>query len=183
MNSKHASGWLAAIALTLVSASALAAEPSGPFSWGADLRLRQVFIGNVGLNDANPTADRTFQRYRGRLWGTYAPTEHLSGSARLMWEGRHYNKPDADQWPVPGFETWYSGGILFDQLTLDAKRIGGAPLSVKLGRQDIILGNGWLVLDGSPLDGSRSFYLDAARDLRGGSYRHHAGSHPHRPER
>jgi hypothetical protein len=53
------------------------------------------------------------------------PTDWLSAEARLIWEGRHYNKPKADQWPVPGFETWYSGGILFDRLALDPRRARG----------------------------------------------------------
>jgi hypothetical protein len=34
---------------------------------------------------------------------------------------------------------------------------------IKLGRQDLIFGHGWLVLEGTPLDGSRSIYFDAAR--------------------
>ncbi len=162
--SSNRTRWLTAgLASSLLwSSASLAAEETTPFTWGADLRLRQVFIGNVGLNEDSPTADRTFQRYRGRLWATYSPIEQLSGSARLMWEGRHYNKPNQDDYRL--LETWYSGGILFDQLTLDVKnRLGGAPVALKLGRQDIRLGDGWLVLDGTPIDGSRTFYLDAAR--------------------
>ena len=37
------------------------------------------------------------------------------------------------------------------------------PLTATVGRQDIIMGVGWLVLDGTPLDGSRTIYFDAAR--------------------
>ncbi|NEX15050.1 MAG: hypothetical protein C1943_00055 [Halochromatium sp.] len=140
-----------------------ASSAADAFAWGGDLRLRQVFIGNVGLNDQSPIADRTFQRYRGRLWGSYSPTEQLSAEARLIWEGRHYNKPEADQWPIPDFETWYSGGLLFDQLALSLDQPAGLPFSLKLGRQDLILGHGWLVLEGTPLDGSRTIYFDAAR--------------------
>ncbi|MBK1646097.1 hypothetical protein CKO25_15865 [Thiocapsa imhoffii] len=168
----NSSGHATRIALALglaVSAATSGANPGhepgtvSSFKPGADLRLRQVFIGNVGLNDQSPIADRTFQRYRGRIWGLYAPTEQIVGTARLMWEGRHYNKPKADQWPVPGFETWYSGGLFFDLLEVAFNDIAGAPLSVKLGRQEIVLGNGWLVLEGTPLDGSRTIYFDAAR--------------------
>ncbi|NCA71301.1 MAG: hypothetical protein EOM91_14610 [Sphingobacteriia bacterium] len=167
MKSNPKAFWIVGLTTLLVCGGAGATTEHTPLTWGADLRLRQVFIGNVGLNEDSPIADRTFQRYRARIWGTYAPTETLSGHARLTWEGRHYNKPDAEDYPIPGFETWYSGGILFDQLTLDAKQIGGLPLALKLGRQDLRLGNGWLVLDGTPLDGSRTFYLDAARATLG----------------
>ena len=145
------------------AARAAANEATGPFTWGLDQRLRQVFIGNVGLNDDAPIADRTFQRYRTRLWGGVAPSEAFAADARLIWEGRHYNKPEADAWPVPGFETWYSGGILFDRLSLTLDGPGGLPVALTLGRQDLILGDGWLVLDGTPLDGSRTLYFDAAR--------------------
>ncbi|MCK5000228.1 MAG: alginate export family protein, partial [Anaerohalosphaera sp.] len=37
------------------------------------------------------------------------------------------------------------------------------PLTVVVGRQDIILGQGWLVLDGTPSDGSTTIFFDAIR--------------------
>ena len=39
----------------------------------------------------------------------------------------------------------------------------GLPVTITGGRQDIILGDGWLVLDGTPLDGSRTIFFDAIR--------------------
>ncbi|MCF7990448.1 MAG: alginate export family protein [Thiohalocapsa sp.] len=152
----------AALALS-AAAPQIARGDAARFDRGADLRLRQIFIGNVGLNDDSAIADRTFQRYRGRVWGSYAPSPHFSAAARLMWEGRHYDQPDADDYPIPGFETWYSGGVLLDQLAVEFKGPAALPVALKLGRQDLIFGNGWLVLDGTPLDGSRTIYFDAAR--------------------
>jgi hypothetical protein len=162
MNSKS----LGALALTLAAVwaqPANAEQTFGAATLGADLRLREEYIGNIGFNDQLATANRVFQRYRVRGWGKYDFGEHFSAAARLMWEGRHYTLPPASAWPVPGFETWYSGDFMFDGLTLDLKRIGDSPLSVKAGRQDIRLGDGWLVMDGTPIDGSRTFYLDSAR--------------------
>ena len=40
---------------------------------------------------------------------------------------------------------------------------GGVPLAVKVGRQDLFLGDGWLVGEGTPFDGSWTYYLDSAR--------------------
>jgi hypothetical protein len=161
-NSSHCA--LAAGALLLSGAVAAAPESSAsPFNWGADLRLRQIFIGNVGLDDSSPIADRSFERLRLRLWGNYKPNDQFGLNTRLIWEGRHYVQPDDNTYPLPGFEDWYSGGILFDQLNIDLKPIATLPLSFKIGRQDIIFGNGWLILDGTPLDGSRTIYFDAAR--------------------
>ena len=153
----HAAG----LAAVLLWTGPVVAE--GPFTWGADLRLRHTVIGNVGLKDEDPNADRTFQRYRVRLFGEYASTGPLGASARLVWEGRHYGKPDARTWPWPGFETWYSGGAFFDQLAIELKRPGGAPFTLKAGRQDLSLGDGWLVQDGTPIDGSRTACFDAVR--------------------
>jgi len=64
---------------------------------------------------------------------------------------------------VPGLEPWYSGGVLFDQLALTASQPAGLPLALEAGRQDLIFGDGWLVLEGTPLDGSRTIYFDAVR--------------------
>jgi hypothetical protein len=165
MISKHAclASPVLAGALLCCTAALAAAESSDPFDWGADLRLRQIFIGNVGLNDDSPIADRNFQRLRLRLWGNYKPNDQFALNTRLTWEGRHYSQPDDDTYPLPGFEDWYSGGILFDQLNVDLQPIATVPLTFKIGRQDLIFGNGWLILDGTPLDGSRTIYFDAVR--------------------
>ena len=187
MNCNHSRSAAAVLSLALGALGALTSQGAaadqtyGNFSFGADGRLREVYVGNIGLNEMsltprgastgleNPTANRVFQRYRFRGWGQWAPSEHFALAARLMWEGRHYTLPPRSAFtpasfpPGMGFEPWYVGGILFDGLTLDFKKIADSALSLKAGRQDIILGNGWLVLDGTPIDGSRTIYMDAAR--------------------
>lgn len=151
-----------AAVLTLCAAFAQAADEAKlPWSWGGDLRLREVGIENANaLDDANASAERHFQRYRLRTWGQYAPSDVVKMNARLMWEGRHYAKPD-----IAAFEEWYSGAVMLDNLWLGLDKPGGLPLNIKLGRQDIFLGNGWLMADGTPIDGSRTGYLDAARAI------------------
>jgi len=53
---------------------------------------------------------------------------------------------------------------LFDWFNLNLRNIGDMPLTATIGRQDIIFGVGWLVLDATPLDGSRTIGgFDAAR--------------------
>jgi len=150
--------------------TASAQEAKEVFTWGADLRLRWEFLDNATtLNDDLPGAERSFARYRGRLWGQVAPTESFEAYARLMWEGRYYANPDDFVIPVPGqgptniIDTTYSGALMFDNLFVKLNRVGGLPLTFKIGRQDMFLGNGWLVGDGTPLDGSRTFYFDAIR--------------------
>lgn len=147
------------VTLFLLPMPVLGADPPPAWSGGLDLRLREVGINNANaLDDTSPSAERHFQRYRLRAWGQYTPSETLTANARLMWEGRHYAEPD-----IASFETWYSGAVMFDNLYVQADKVGGLPLKLKLGRQDIMLGNGWLMLDGTPLDGSRTIYFDALR--------------------
>ncbi len=146
-------------ALFLLPQAGWSADPAPAWSGGAEVRLREVGINNANaLDDANASAERHFQRYRLRAWGQYQPDAVWTVNGRLMWEGRHYDEPG-----IASFETWYDGAVMFDNLYVKAERPGGLPVSLKLGRQDIILGNGWLMLDGTPLDGSRTFYFDALR--------------------
>jgi hypothetical protein len=53
--------------------------------------------------------------------------------------------------------------IFFDQLYVKLDSLAGKPVSLTLGRQNIMLGEGFVVMDGGPLDGSRSSYFNAAR--------------------
>lgn len=151
-------GWLSTLFVAFVSC-ANAADPAPAWTWGGDLRLREVGINNANaLDDTSGTAERHFQRYRLRAWGQVQPEQSFLVNGRLMWEGRHYDKPD-----LPSYETRYSGAVMFDNLYVQADKPGGLPVKLKLGRQDIVLGNGWLMLDGTPLDGSRTIYFDALR--------------------
>jgi hypothetical protein len=155
-NARIALGAVLALSAALVQA---ADEPKSPWSWGGDLRLREVGIENANaLDDTNASAERHFQRYRLRTWGQYAVSDAVKLNGRLMWEGRHYAKPD-----IASFETWYSGAVMLDNLWAAFDKPGGMPVNIKLGRQDIFLGNGWLMADGTPIDGSRTSYLDALR--------------------
>ncbi len=155
-------------ALLLLPLASLGADPAPAWSGGLELRLREVGINNANaLDDASVSAERHFQRYRLRAWGQFQPGDSLTANARLMWEGRHYNEPDA---PAAGYDTSYSGALMFDNLYVQADKVGGLPLKLKLGRQDIILGNGWLMLDGSPLDGSRTLFFDALRATWSGGH-------------
>lgn len=146
-------------ALFLLPQAGWSADPTPAWSGGVEVRLREVGINNANaLDDANASAERHFQRYRLRAWGQYQPDAVWTVNGRLMWEGRHYDEPG-----IASFETWYDGAVMFDNLYAQADKPAGLPVKLKLGRQDIVLGNGWLMLDGTPLDGSRTFYFDALR--------------------
>jgi hypothetical protein len=160
---------------TMASASAAetsaAAEPVDPLedfiakskhpvswlSWGADARLREEYFDNaISLNQHAPNHEYDFHRWRERLWATVTPVENLDFNARLVYEPRYYVQPD----PKEGLA---NDEALFDNLNVSYKKAFGLPVTITVGRQDIILGDGWLVLEGTPEDGSRTIFFDAVR--------------------
>ncbi len=132
-------------------------NPTDWFTWGADLRMREIYQNDhITLNNNVPGHEWHWQRYRTRLWSKVTPLKNFEINSRLVWEFRNFCQPE-------GRRNFDGSDALFDKLNIDWKNIGGSGFSAKIGRQDIILGDGWLVLDGTPLDGSRTIYFDAAR--------------------
>ena len=136
-------------------------HPVSWFTWGADVRLREVFTPNLLLDQE----DRHFQRYRERVWATVSPCADLDINTRLVYEPRHFCQPSREAFTRDAayIDEWTMDEAIFDQMNVEWRNICGLPLKAKVGRQDIILGNGWLVLDGTPLDGSRTIFFDAVR--------------------
>ena len=52
---------------------------------------------------------------------------------------------------------------IIDNLNVQWKKPLDLPATLTVGRQDIFLGDGWLVGDGTPEDGSFTYFLDSAR--------------------
>jgi hypothetical protein len=60
---------------------------------------------------------------------------------------------------------WDPDEVIFDNFYVDLKKPGGAPVDFRIGRQDLIgqYGEGFLISDGTPGDGSRTFYFNAVK--------------------
>ncbi len=125
--------------------------------WGADLRLRSEYLDDAKLNDQGDCAELWRQRFRARLWATAKATDSLSFTGRLTTEPWYYTRFD----DAP--DQWVRDEALIDQLYLDWKGDLGMPVRARVGRQDIRLGDGWLVRRGTPLDSSRTDFFDAVR--------------------
>lgn len=114
----------------------------------ADLRVRQEVLD--GVYHFAPENDRNWIRVRSRV-GLRAATGHHVFHLRLTNEHRHHLHPDQDfDWDEVildnAFWEWKDGGT-----------------QVTVGRQDIVWPGGFLMLEGHPLDGSRSMYHNAVR--------------------
>jgi hypothetical protein len=138
-------------------------KPAPWLSWGADVRLREIFAPNLLFNQE----DRHFQRYRFRAWTKITPIKDIDINARIVWELRHFCQPSRELAArnAKVIDEWTGNEAIIDKLNVQWTNVLGMPLTLKVGRQDIIYGNGWLVLDGTPLDGSRTIFFDAARAM------------------
>jgi hypothetical protein len=139
-------------------------NPEPWFEQGADFRFREHYGYNwTGLNSdkvdakGNNDADFHFERYRSRWWSKFKFDDNTSFNTRVTWEFRTWDKPDSKTQSTDFDE------IIIDNFNLSMKKFLDLPVTATVGRQDIFLSQGWLVSDGTPLDGSRTFYYDAAR--------------------
>ncbi len=138
-----------------------AAPESDQFKWGGDFRFRTVYFDHIPYGDptlvAGPEARggaNSFQRYRTRVFGEYHPNDNLYFRGRLVNEFRTVQKPD-------GPYNWSAfDETVIDNFFVDYKH---DMFDVRVGRQDMIYGTGKLILDGTPKDGSRTIYFDAAK--------------------
>jgi hypothetical protein len=132
-------------------------RPTPWFFWGADLRLRDEYYNNATTFNKDITNHEAhYQRIRTRLWTTITPLPDLDLNARLVYEPRHYCQPDSS-------DSWRNNEALFDILNVTWRNAFGLPLKFVVGRQDIVLGDGWHVAEGTPEDGSRTTFFDAVR--------------------
>jgi hypothetical protein len=144
-------------------------NPVSWLNWGADLRIRNEYYNNALSLGSGPTSEpfapvhaQDYFRYRGRLWASITPIENLSLNARLAAEPREFMETSTfDTYFEREGMQWRYG--IFDNLNVQWKQPLNLPATLTVGRQDIFLGDGWLVGDGTPEDGSFSYFLDSAR--------------------
>ena len=140
-------------------------QPASWLNWGGDLRVRNEYFNNLlTLNGNSALHEQDYFRVRGRIWTTVTPLKDLSFFTRLTSEPREWMKP-AGFTPYKTHEGFDSTEGIFDALNVRWKNILQQPASLTVGRQDIFLGDGWLVGEGTPNDGSWTTYLDAARAI------------------
>jgi hypothetical protein len=160
--------WLC-IAETVWSATDVNAVPKkdwltsfkNPTDWlelEADLRLRAEYYNNKKLDShAAGHEQLVFPRYRIRAGAKIKITDDVDFNFRFVTEPRYYILPKTQDPPFVKNE------VLFDKFNLVVRNAFNLPLTITAGRQDILLGSGWLICDGTPLDGGRTQFFDALR--------------------
>lgn len=128
--------------------------------WGGDFRLRYTNINDIPTNKSGLNFDQGFTRARTRVWGQLQPDKDVKLYLRLGNEFRIYdndvNPPKNEVWdPISEF--------IAEELYVDFNNLLDGKLDLRIGRQNLIYGTGNLILDGTPLDGSRTIYFNAIK--------------------
>lgn len=147
-----------AIWIGLVNGILRAEEPKTPPSkWQINFseRFRMESWDNAINLDENAADATAYTRHRTSLSLRWLPSQNLEFSVKWTNEFRNYLTPKTIKFNI--------NEVFFDQLYVKWAEVGRLPLTLTLGRQNIMLGEGFVVMDGGPLDGSRSCYFNAAR--------------------
>jgi hypothetical protein len=140
-------------------------QPVPWLNWGGDLRLRNEYFNNLltlNPNDAKNLHEQEYFRFRARIWTTVTPVDDVSVFTRLTTEPREWIN-HAGYSPYKGQSGLDMTEGIIDGLNVQWRNILQQPATATVGRQDIFLGDGWLVGEGTPYDGSWTTYLDAGR--------------------
>jgi hypothetical protein len=142
-------------------------------TYGAAFRLRQeIWDNTVDLGTAQK--DRNYFRLRASVWGKLDIGQNFDVYSRITSEPKYFNGPYHPA-IIEGSETSAhhnqyldTDEVIFDNLYASGKKLLNGKLDVRIGRQDFvspsdIYGEGFLIMDGTPGDGSRTFYFNAAK--------------------
>ncbi len=117
-------------------------------------RLRVITWDNPITLDSSKEEGSTFTRHRTSLGLNWKFSKNLEFYFKATNEFRIYFKPDRD---------FNIHEIFVDNLYLKLRNLFRLPVTLTIGRQNIIFGEGFIMLDGNTYDGSRSIFFDAVR--------------------
>jgi hypothetical protein len=156
--------FIATLALCVSAMPPLArASDEIKYKFGIIERLRhEYWKNNKDMNSQSmDSGDRNFFRFKTSAWGQ-ADYDIYTLFVKLTNEAKSYLYYGGNA--KKGL-TGESDELLFDNLYLDVKKPGGAPVDFRLGRQDLLnmYGENFLLGDGTPGDGSRTYYFNALK--------------------
>jgi len=144
------------LAATILILTPLYAQQSS-VDWGFRERVRNTYMNNNQDFNEDSDDEYDFFRIRTNVWGSYSFSK-FTAKLQLTNEFRSYTVlPEAKE-----------GNFTFDEIIIDNLFVnwnsgGENPFSVTVGRQNLIYGEGFILLEGAPWDGSRAIYHDAVK--------------------
>ena len=166
--------WGACLAV-VVTAMPLSAAAAVTWKWGPYLRFRHEYVRNMfDLADAVDSSNRDTRHYvrlKTSLWSQLDVDDQLSLYVKLTNENRAHFYFEGTSGSFPDKQASKKGyhynlnEVFVENLYVDLKQVLSLPVDVRLGRQDFIgqYGEGFLIFDGTPVDGPRSAYFNAAK--------------------
>lgn len=144
-----------------VAPIARAADPAPPpptpqiLAYGGEIRLR-----GEGMDNAFDLSDKaedgySYYRMRYRVWADARPRENVALHFRF---GSEYRWGRGEK---TGGVRDPESKVSLDNGWVELRRPGPTDLTLRFGRMDLQYGEGFLILDGTPADGSSSQWFDA----------------------
>jgi hypothetical protein len=154
--------FLLAILMLSIAADALFAADA--FKYGVNFRLRQEYWQDVTDLNKDLNKDENFFRLKTSLWGKYDFSENVNAFLKLTNEARYYMLSNSVESATVARAFDGDEGVV-DNLYVEIKNLYDKKLDLKIGRQDFLgtFGEGFLIMDGTPGDGSRTFYFNAIK--------------------
>ena len=157
---------LLVLAAVVLLASSAYAEIDNTF--GASLRLRQETWNNVFTfqstdpSTGKPNNDDNFLRLKTSIWDRLEMDKKYGVYLKFTNEARYFF--DSSNTSVGSRPLGLNKDeLFFDNIYMYANKPAGLPVDVTIGRQDLMYGDGFILMDGTPGDGSRSYYFNAAK--------------------
>ncbi|MBN2467254.1 MAG: alginate export family protein [Deltaproteobacteria bacterium] len=153
-----------------------AKQPVPWFDWGMDFRARLERFPNVidrTPGSTDPIGE--WYRLRTRVYFNIKPSEDFKLKVRFTNESRPIMRPDHYRSANPHDMYDHFDEVLVDNLSIEWRNAFDLPITLRIGRQDMLaipgttgpngtgFGNGFIFMDGTPGDGSRTFFFDAIR--------------------
>lgn len=138
---------------TIGSQPSIADTPMAMISYTQRIRIETT--DNATHLSPDSVAGSSYMRQRTSLMAQLFPGSRVELAAKVTNEMRYYFVPESKAFTIDE--------AFVDLLYARCDSLGGRPLSVTVGRQNITLGEGFVIMDGGPLDGSRSAYFNAVR--------------------
>jgi hypothetical protein len=137
------------------------------FTWEPYLRFRHEFWKNI-FDIENSTIDnRNFLRVKTSLGAKAELDENNTVYIKMTNENRTYFYWGTNSTGEKS-TTYKLHEFFIDNLYWDVKNVFDLPVDLRLGRQDLPssqYGEGFLLADGTPQDGTRTFYFNAVKAL------------------
>ncbi|MCU0666916.1 MAG: alginate export family protein [Candidatus Omnitrophica bacterium] len=154
------------LALVFICSQASFAEVKG--KWGWALRLRHEYWKNIFDMNGDALDNRNFFRVKESLWGQADFSKDMLLYAKITNEFKPYvyYAPSSAKSSGKSDKSFHFdiNEFIFDNLYFGMKNVAKLPVDLTIGRQDLTgYGENFIFADGTPQDGSRTFYFNAAK--------------------